>query len=46
MLPKTYANMAKVRNTNINGIETNPSKPSVKLVAFVEPTTISKMRIK
>ena len=46
VLPKTYANTANVRNTNIKGIDTNPSKPSVKLVAFVEPITISKIRIK
>ena len=42
MLPNTYANIANVRNTNIKGIETKPSNPSVKLVAFVEPTTMSR----
>ena len=44
MLPKTYANTANVRNTKIKGIDTNPSNPSVKLVAFVEPITINRIR--
>ena len=44
MLPKTYANIANVRNTNIKGIVTNPSNPSVKFVAFVEPITINRIR--
>ena len=43
MLPKTYANTANVRNTNIKGIVTNPSNPSVKLVAFVAPITINRI---
>ena len=46
MLPNTYANTANVRNTNIKGIETKPSRPSVKLVALVEPITINNIKIK
>ena len=42
MLPKIYANIANVRKTNIRGIETKPSKPSVKFVAFVDPIIINK----
>ena len=37
------AKIAKVKKTKINGILTNPSKPSVKLVALVEPIIINKI---
>ena len=35
-----YAKTANVKKTNINGIDTRPSNPSVRFVALVEPNMI------
>ena len=35
-----YAKTENVKKTKINGIETRPSNPSVRFVAFVEPMII------
>ena len=41
-----YAKTVKVKNTNINGILTSPSRPSVRLVAFVDPIIIKRIKKK
>ena len=37
-----YAKTANVKKTNINGIDTRPSNPSVRFLTFAEPNIIKR----